>query len=173
MTDSRIAPDNYDAMTIEQLRETIRAKQGALNDVLRRNQELEAEVRRNEGHLRKRDSTVEAQSRKIKMLQDDLTAVVIERESAKRLAALLHEKIVLIATSGHKTSDLKKLAHMYFQSMSEVSAITAWPELLEWDFFNKIFTAAEDRVFGKKGPKKPTDAKDFIARSLAKKDGNA
>lgn len=170
MTDSHIASDNYDTMTIEELRESLRTKQAVLSDVLRRNQHLEAEARRHEDAIRSWDAKVENLKRSLQMRQTELNDALNERSSALKLATSLYEKLTYLNTAVDKRpSDIKKVMEFHFHALEQVARITSWPELSEQDFFQKIFDAAELRVFGKKGQKRPTDAKEFVERSLKKK----
>lgn len=167
---SRITPDDYAAMAPEELRVAIVAKHSTMMEALRENQGLETELRRSEERGRQQEQTIERLNKEIKLLKSEIQDVVRERNTAQHLATSLLEKLAYLSgVTGKNPRDVKQVIMLYYHALEQVSRITAWPELSQWDFFNKIFTAAEERVFGdKKKVKKPTNARDFIDRSLTK-----
>jgi hypothetical protein len=125
---------------------------------------------RAENAQREAERKMEAMEVKVRNMERTLLEAVKQRDSAVLFATTMYEKFVYLSGLNKKPKDIKKVVQLLHHAMEEVSRITMWPELNEMDFLNKIFAAAERRVFGSAGEKKPVaDPSAFVERSLQKK----
>lgn len=168
---SHLYPDDFETMTPEQLREGIRRRQEYANKLSLENQSLGFNLRKREEEARQLGVKVEELEKKQRLLKIDLDAVVEERNSANRFAALLFEKLELLsaASAQRRPKDIRQVMALFHESLKQVARITAWPELSNQQLFEQLFVAAEKRVFGTGAPPKPKKGGDFIAKSVAKK----
>lgn len=173
MTESKPATpaDNYDTLDAPELRRLLREKQGVVVQVIKDNQTAVTMQRRAEDAHREIERKMERMEKDLRAARQDVEELVKHRDTAIRFGASVYEKLGVLSrriSEGKKPKDVQQVVELMFHTFEQVSRLTMWPEL-DADFFEKTFEAAERRVFGSKGHKRPTDAKEFVERSVSKK----